>query len=105
MARLDVDESYLARLATKQGQAATRAQGTATATGNTEIAVWLTHGVIGGSSNSAFVTAEKQRRGAGRNISQHACDLAAKLRVARQTYAAVDGELSGNLDRQMLEHR
>jgi hypothetical protein len=72
MARLDVDESYLARPATKQGQAAAAAHD----------AAWAS---------------------AGHNISQNAFALAAKLRMARQTYAAVDGESSGNLDRQMFE--
>lgn len=104
MARLSVDERYLEQLATKQGQAATKAEEAASAASNTETAVWVTHGVISGSSNSAFVTAEKQRHGAGQNIRQHASDLAAKLRVAKQTYAGVDEDLSGNLDKQMLDH-
>ncbi|OBG65089.1 MULTISPECIES: ESX-1 secretion-associated protein [unclassified Mycobacterium] len=103
MATLNVDEKYLEELATKQVQAATKAEEAATAAGNTETAVWVTHGVISGASNSAFVTAEKQRRGAGQNIRQHASDLAAKLRVAKQTYAGVDEDLSRNLNKQMLD--
>ncbi len=104
MARLNVDEKYLEQLATKQGQAATKAEEAASAASNTETAVWVTHGVISGSSNGAFVTAEKQRRGAGQNIKQHASDLAAKLRVAKQTYEGVDEDLSANLNKQMLSH-
>ncbi len=103
MARLAVDPRYLEQLAGKQAQASTKAEEAATAASNTETAVWVTHGVISGTSNSAFVTAEKQRRGAGQNIRQHASDLAAKLRVAKQTYEGVDEELSGNLDKQMLD--
>ncbi|OBH39607.1 hypothetical protein A5692_00545 [Mycobacterium sp. E342] len=103
MANLNVDEKYLEQLATKQGQAAAKAEDAASAASNTETAVWVTHGVISGASNSAFVTAEKQRRGAGQNIRQHASDLAAKLRVAKQTYESVDEELSGNLTKQMLD--
>lgn len=103
MATLNVDENYLETLATKQGQAATKAAEAASAASNTETAVWVTHGVISGASNSAFVTAEKQRRGAGQNIGQHASDLAAKLRVAKQTYGGVDEELSENLNKQMRD--
>ncbi|MCV7429652.1 ESX-1 secretion-associated protein [Mycobacterium montefiorense] len=104
MATLSVDEKYLEQLATKQGQAATKAQEAASAASNTATAVWVTHGVISGSSNGAFVTAENQRRGAGRNIGQHASDLAAKLRAAKQTYEGVDEDLSANLNKQMLDH-
>src|SRR5258707_3262143 len=101
MARLNVDEKYLEQLATKQGRAAIKAEEAASAASNTETAVWVTHGVISGSSNGAFVTAEKQRRGAGQNIRQHAADLAAKLRVAKQTYEGVDQDFICNINKHM----
>ncbi|OBI59772.1 ESX-1 secretion-associated protein [Mycobacterium sp. E796] len=102
MANLTVTPDYLEKLAKSQDQASTTAGDAATATSKIEVAVWVTHGVISGVSNSAFTAAEKARQGAGNNIKTAASDLAAALRTAGKTYAAVDEELSGNLDKQVL---
>jgi hypothetical protein len=102
MADLAITPRYLAKLATKQDDASNKAGDAASAASGIETAVWVTHGVISGSSNSAFTDAEKVRREAGKNISTASSDLAAKLRTADVTYAGVDDDLSGNLDKQML---
>lgn len=102
MANLAVTPDYLEKLAKSQDEASKTAGDAATAASKTEVAVWVTHGVISGVSNSAFTAAEKARQGAGNNIKTATSDLAAKLRTASQTYVSVDDELSGNLDKQVL---
>lgn len=102
MANLTVTPGYLEKLAKSQDEASKTAGDAATATSKIEVAVWVTHGVISGVSNSAFTAAEKARQGAGNNIKTASSDLAAKLRTANQTYEKVDNELSGNLDKQVL---
>jgi uncharacterized protein YukE len=102
MANLAVTPDYLEKLAKSQDQASKTAGEAATAAAKIEVAVWVTHGVISGVSNSAFTAAEKVRRSAAGNISTATSDLAAKLRTAGQTYANVDDELRGNIDKQVL---
>jgi uncharacterized protein YukE len=102
MASLKVTPDYLEKLAKSQDEASKTAGDAATAASKIEVAVWVTHGVISGVSNSAFTAAEKARQGAGKNISTASSDLAAALRTASQTYEKVDEELSGNLDKQVL---
>ncbi len=102
MANLAVTPDYLEKLAKSQDEASNTAGDAATAASKIEVAVWVTHGVISGVSNSAFTAAEKARQGAGKNVSTATSDLAAKLRTAGQTYKSVDDELSGNLDKQVL---
>ncbi len=102
MANLLVTPEYLEKLATRQDEASKKAADAAGAAANIEVAVWVTHGVISGVSNSSFTAAEKARRGAGGNISTATSDLAAKLRTASQTYSGVDDDLRGNLGTQVL---
>ena len=103
MADLTVDPDYLERLAKKQDDASGKAADAATAAAKIETAVWVTHGVISGVSNSAFTAAENVRRNAGKNIATAASDLAAKLRTAHTAYADVDSDLGANLDKQVLD--
>jgi hypothetical protein len=102
MANLAVTPGYLDKLASKQDDASNKANDAASAASGIEPAVWVTHGVISGASNSAFTGAERMRREAGKDIAAASSDLAAKLRTAGVTYAGVDDELGGNLDKQAV---
>lgn len=102
MAYLTISPSYLDQLATKQDQASAAVGEAAAATAAMSTAVWVTHGVISGASNTAFDAAEAVRRAASGNLRTVATDLAAKLRTARETYMSVDEELGSSLDKQVL---
>jgi uncharacterized protein YukE len=102
MANLEVTPGYLDKLAGKQDTAATEAAGAAMAAAGVGTSCWITHGVISGSSNGAFDTAEEARAAAGNTIAQASVNLAAKLRTGSKTYAAVDDEVSGNINKQVL---
>ncbi|MGF2947291.1 ESX-1 secretion-associated protein [Mycobacterium sp. Lab-001] len=104
MADLAVTPEYLEKLAKKQDDASGKASDAATAAAKIETAVWVTHGVISGVSNSAFTAAEKVRANAGKNIATAASDLAAKLRTADTVYAGVDEDLGASIDKQVLDH-
>ncbi|BBZ46760.1 ESX-1 secretion-associated protein [Mycobacterium parmense] len=105
MANLAITPDYLEKLAKKQDDASSKARDAATAASGIETAVWVTHGVISGVSNSAATAAEGVRRGAANNIATAASDLAAKLRTAAQTYTGVDQDTSENLNKQVHERR
>jgi Excreted virulence factor EspC, type VII ESX diderm len=100
---ITVDPAHLESLAVKQDQASGKAGQAVGAASEFGWQLWVTHGVISGISNGAIELAAGQRRGACQNIATAAHDLAAKLRTAKQTYEGVDQDLSGNLDKQMLE--
>ena len=102
MAELTVTSEYLKELATKQDSASTEAGDAALATSKITAAVWVTHGVLSGASNSAFSDAESLRREASQNISAACHDLAAKLRAAEDAYTGVDDDLGDSLDKQVL---
>ncbi|WP_205877232.1 ESX-1 secretion-associated protein [Mycobacterium camsae] len=102
MEELTISPSYLEQLAIKQEQASTAVAEAAAATSAMTKAVWVTHGVISGSSNTAFEAAEAVRRAASVNLRTVATDLAAKLRTAKETYVGVDEELGSNLSKQFL---
>jgi Excreted virulence factor EspC, type VII ESX diderm len=102
MANLTVTPEYLEKIAKRQDEAASEAAGAASAAAGTGSACWLTHGVISGSSNSSIGDTESARQAAGNAIKQASVDLATKLRTAKETYTAVDSELGGNLDKQVL---
>jgi len=103
MADLSVTPEYLEKLAKKQDDASGKASEAATAASKIETAVWVTHGVISGVSNSAFTAAEQVRSNAGKNIATAASDLAAKLRAADTVYAGVDDDSSVNISKQVLD--
>lgn len=103
MANLQVDPRYLEELAKKQDGAAEKSGEAKGATSGVETAVWVTHGVISGASNTAFTAVEKTRRAAAGNIEQASKDLAAKLRAAGVTYTGVDEDVSVNIAKQVLD--
>jgi uncharacterized protein YukE len=103
MAELEVDPRDLEDMAKKQDGAAEKSGEAKGVTSGVETAVWVTHGVISGASNTAFTAAEKVRRGAAHNIEQASIDLAAKLRAAKETYEGVDADLSANIKKQVLD--
>ena|SRR5271156_3275956 len=103
MADLLVSPTTLTTLADKQDAAATHAQAAADAMSGTGSDCWVSHGVISGSSNGAFSTVEDIRQAAGSALADGSKGLAAKLRAARLAYDGVDGELAGNLNKQMLD--
>jgi hypothetical protein len=103
MADLLLDPSTLETLATNQEAAAKDAQAGADALNGTGGNCWLTHGVISGASNGAFVTIEDIRKAAGTALANASNKMAAKLRTAKKAYEGVDGELAANLNKQMLD--
>jgi hypothetical protein len=99
---LHVTPSYLEKLATKQDEAATEAAGAATVHGGVGTNCWVSHGVMSGPSNSAVSTVETTRTTVGNALAKACSDLKGKLLTAKQMYAAVDDELAGNLDKQVV---
>jgi hypothetical protein len=103
MADLLISPSILTKLADSQDAAAKDAQAAADALNGTGTDCWISHGVISGSSDGAFSTVEGIRKAAGTALADGSKGLAAKLRAAKQAYEGVDGELSQNLNKQMLD--
>jgi hypothetical protein len=103
MADLLVSPIILETLASSQDAAAKDAQAAADALSGTGSDCWVSHGVISGSSNGAFSTIEDIRQAAGSALADASKGLAAKLRAAKLAYEGVDGELAGNLNKQMLD--
>jgi hypothetical protein len=103
MADLLVSPRILETLAKNQADAAKYAQAAADALSGTGSDCWVSHGVISGTSNGAFDTIEGIRKAAGSALANAGNGLAAKLRTAKQAYEGVDGELSENLNKQVLD--
>lgn len=103
MADLLLDPSKLEALARYQEAAAKDAEAAAGDLNGTGSSCWVSHGVISGSSNGAFSTIEDIRQAAGLALANGSKGFAAKLRAAKLAYEGVDGELAGNLNKQMLD--
>lgn len=103
MADLLISPAILETLAQNQTDAAKDAQAAADALSGTGSDCWISHGVISGSSNGAFDSIETIRQRVVSGVADQSNLLAAKLRAAKQAYEGVDGELSDNLNKQMLD--
>lgn len=104
MADLAVTPEHLIELAAQHDQAATDAHQATSAATNIKTDVWVTHGVICGSSNVWFARAEKARRDVGKSLEQACRDLAGTLRTASEIYDVLDIDLGENLNIQVLDH-
>lgn len=103
MADLLISPTVLETLAKNQTDAAKDAQAAANGLSGTGSDCWVSHGVISGSSNTAFSAVEETRQNAGQALANASTGLAAKLRAAKLAYEGVDSELGENLDKQMLD--
>jgi Excreted virulence factor EspC, type VII ESX diderm len=104
MADLLISPRILETLAKAQIDAAEYAGAGAGALSGIGTDCWVTHGVISGPSDGGFGTVEDIRKAAGTALADASIRFAAKLRAAKQAYEGVDGELSDNLDKQMLDN-
>ncbi|SOX53208.1 ESX-1 secretion-associated protein [Mycobacterium ahvazicum] len=103
MTDLAVTPEHLDNLATKQDQASTQAKTAGSAGSNVEVAVWVTHGVISGTSNVAFTKAAAARKKTADAMSKASTGLAGKLRTAKAVYGSADDEAGKSIDRQLLD--
>jgi hypothetical protein len=104
MADLLLNPSTLTALANSQEAAAKHAEAAANDLNGTASDCRITHGAIGCPlAAGGLDSIEEIRRVAGQALADGSKHLAAKLRAAREAYQGVDGELAGNLNKQMLD--
>lgn len=103
MADVTVTPATLETLAKNQETAAKTAQTAADDLNGTGSDCWISHGVISGGSNGAISAIEGLRKAAGTALATASNTMAAKLRTASKAYTGVDGELAGNLNKQMVD--
>ncbi|OBA73411.1 hypothetical protein A5641_19390 [Mycobacterium sp. 1554424.7] len=103
MQSLDVTPAYLEELAQRQDQASAQAESATKAVSDVKTALWVSHGVASGWSNTAFTRAVAARAAAGQKLQQSSTTLAVNLRDAKTAYENTDAQAHDNLDQQALD--
>lgn len=108
MANLDVDADYLIELAGHLEEAAISTETARDVIPNVGDGInsfggqlWLTHGVMSGASNNAFIEAAQARRDAASTIANSIREVRNALLEAAGAYQTVDTDTGENLKKQI----
>lgn len=99
---LSVETAHLSTLAAKQDNAATKEDSATAAATNIGSALWVSHGVVCGASNTAVSEAEEARRAAGEAMQKTSASLSERLRTARSLYESTDENSAESIAKQAV---
>ncbi|MEE6178174.1 ESX-1 secretion-associated protein [Mycobacterium sp. 050134] len=101
MADLEVNPSYLLKLATAHDEAVNNIAKGAEAPAGIGVQVWITHGILCGPSAEAVREAEGDREAAFAVVREVSAALAEDLRTAAKAYQGADQNAASGLNHEM----